>query len=100
MGFAFVPIGIGSLAGGRFGGFLIHRFGEVLHQPRLIWWGYLEWAWRRPGGSGFMTDGYGGTQDLSAILLIGQIAHPGVDRRHFVHRYRETPIATPILRDW
>jgi dipeptide/tripeptide permease len=37
MGFAFLPIGIGSLVGGWFGGFLIHRFGEVLHQPGLIW---------------------------------------------------------------
>jgi hypothetical protein len=24
--------------GGWFGGFLIHRFGEVQHQPQLIWW--------------------------------------------------------------
>ena len=38
MGFAFLPIGIGSLVGGWFGGSLIHRFGEVLHQPGLIWW--------------------------------------------------------------
>jgi dipeptide/tripeptide permease len=38
MGFAFLPIGIGSLVGGWFGGFLIHHFGEVLHQPQLIWW--------------------------------------------------------------
>jgi MFS family permease len=38
MGFAFLPIGIGSLVGGWFGGFLIHHFGEVLHQPALIWW--------------------------------------------------------------
>jgi proton-dependent oligopeptide transporter, POT family len=38
MGFAFLPIGIGSLVGGWFGGLLIHRFGEVLHQPQLIWW--------------------------------------------------------------
>jgi len=38
MGFAFLPIGIGSLVGGWFGGFLIHRFGEVQHQPQLIWW--------------------------------------------------------------
>ncbi len=37
MGFAFLPIGIGSLVGGWFGGFLIHHFGEVLHQPGLIW---------------------------------------------------------------
>jgi proton-dependent oligopeptide transporter, POT family len=38
MGFAFLPIGIGSLVGGWLGGFLIHRFGEVLNQPGLIWW--------------------------------------------------------------
>jgi POT family proton-dependent oligopeptide transporter len=38
MGFAFLPIGIGSLIGGWLGGFLIHHFGEVLHQPGLIWW--------------------------------------------------------------
>jgi MFS family permease len=38
MGFAFLPIGLGSLAGGWFGGFLIHRFGEVQHQPGRIWW--------------------------------------------------------------
>jgi len=38
MGFAFLPIGIGSLVGGSFGGFLIHHFGEVQHQPQFIWW--------------------------------------------------------------
>ncbi len=38
MGFAFLPIGIGSLVGGWFGGFLLHHFGEVLHQPGFIWW--------------------------------------------------------------
>ena len=38
MGFAFLPIGIGSLVGGWLGGFLMHRFGEVRHQPALIWW--------------------------------------------------------------
>jgi proton-dependent oligopeptide transporter, POT family len=38
MGFAFLPIGIGSLVGGWFGGLLIHRFGEVQNQPALIWW--------------------------------------------------------------
>jgi len=38
MGFAFLPIGIGSLVGGWFGGLLIHHFGEVTHQPALIWW--------------------------------------------------------------
>jgi POT family proton-dependent oligopeptide transporter len=38
MGFAFLPIGIGSLVGGWFGGMLIHHFGEVTHQPARIWW--------------------------------------------------------------
>ena len=38
MGFAFLPIGIGSLIGGWFGGMLIHYFGEVTHQPGRIWW--------------------------------------------------------------
>jgi proton-dependent oligopeptide transporter, POT family len=38
MGFAFLPIGIGSLIGGKFGGFLLHHFGEDLRQPQLIWW--------------------------------------------------------------
>ena len=38
MGFAFLPIGIGSLIGGWFGGTLIHHFGEVAHQPERMWW--------------------------------------------------------------
>ena len=38
LGFAFLPIGIGSLIGGPFGGMLIHYFGEVKHQPERIWW--------------------------------------------------------------
>ena len=38
MGFAFLPIGIGSLIGGWFGGKLVHHFGEVTHQPGRIWW--------------------------------------------------------------
>jgi predicted MFS family arabinose efflux permease len=38
MGFAFLPLGIGSLIGGWFGGKLIHHFGEVTHQPERIWW--------------------------------------------------------------
>jgi POT family proton-dependent oligopeptide transporter len=37
MGFAFLPIGIGSLIGGAFGGWLLHHFGEVKHQPAMIW---------------------------------------------------------------
>jgi POT family proton-dependent oligopeptide transporter len=38
MGFAFLPIGIGSLIGGWFGGRVMHHFGEVLHQPQRAWW--------------------------------------------------------------
>jgi POT family proton-dependent oligopeptide transporter len=38
MGFAFLPLGIGSLIGGKFGGFLIHHYGEVKHQPGMMWW--------------------------------------------------------------
>ena len=37
MGFSFLPIGIGSLVGGWFGGLLLHHFGEVRQQPALIW---------------------------------------------------------------
>jgi POT family proton-dependent oligopeptide transporter len=38
MGFAFLPIGIGSLIGGWFGGTLLHHYGEVMHQPARMWW--------------------------------------------------------------
>ncbi len=38
MGFAFLPIGLGSLIGGWFGGTLTHHFGEVTHQPERLWW--------------------------------------------------------------
>jgi predicted MFS family arabinose efflux permease len=38
MGFAFLPIGIGSLIGGWFGGTLVHHFGEVTHRPARMWW--------------------------------------------------------------
>src|SRR5216683_4363440 len=38
MGFAFLPIGIGSLVGGWFGGRVMHQFGEVAHQPQRVWW--------------------------------------------------------------
>ena len=36
MGFAFLPIGIGSLIGGWFAGQLLHRFGDT--QPQMIWY--------------------------------------------------------------
>ncbi len=38
LGFAFLPIGIGSLVGGWFGGRVMHHFGEVMHQPARAWW--------------------------------------------------------------
>ena len=38
MGFAFLPIGIGSIIGGWFGGRVMHQFGEVAHQPQRVWW--------------------------------------------------------------
>lgn len=38
MGFAFLPIGIGSLVGGWLGGRLMHHFGEVTHHPERMWW--------------------------------------------------------------
>ncbi len=38
MGFAFLPIGIGSLAGGWVAGQVMHHFGEVQHQPQRVWW--------------------------------------------------------------
>jgi MFS family permease len=56
MGFAFLPIGIGSLIAGWFGGKLLHYFGEVTHQPTRIWWavtavglltGVLLWVYDR-----------------------------------------------------
>lgn len=38
MGFAFLPLGVGSLIAGPFGGYLLHHFGEVKHQPQMMWW--------------------------------------------------------------
>jgi predicted MFS family arabinose efflux permease len=38
MGFAFLPIGIGSFIGGWAGGSLVHHFAEVQHQPERVWW--------------------------------------------------------------
>jgi proton-dependent oligopeptide transporter, POT family len=38
MGFAFLPLGIGSLVGGWYGGKMMHHFGEVKHQPAYAWW--------------------------------------------------------------
>jgi POT family proton-dependent oligopeptide transporter len=38
MGFAFLPLGIGSLIGGKLAGWLMHHFGEEMHRPELVWW--------------------------------------------------------------
>src|SRR6266446_4880500 len=38
MGFAFLPLGIGSFLAGRIGGALLHRFGEMQHRPQLFLW--------------------------------------------------------------
>ena len=60
MGFAFLPIGIGSLVGGPVGGLLLHYFGEVQKQPQRIWWvvtavglltAFLLWIYDRTLGA-------------------------------------------------
>lgn len=38
MGFAFVPIGVGSLIGGWVMGRFLHHFGEIGHHPERAWW--------------------------------------------------------------
>ncbi len=38
MGFAFLPLGIGSFVGGPIGGALLHHFGEVQRRPKLFLW--------------------------------------------------------------
>jgi proton-dependent oligopeptide transporter, POT family len=41
MGFAFLPLGIGSLIGGKFSGWLMHHFGEEQHEPAMVWWSVI-----------------------------------------------------------
>jgi proton-dependent oligopeptide transporter, POT family len=41
MGFAFLPLGIGSFVAGKFSGWLMHHFGEQLHEPQMVWWGVV-----------------------------------------------------------
>jgi proton-dependent oligopeptide transporter, POT family len=41
MGFAFLPLGIGSFVAGKFGGWAMHHFGEELHQPAMVWWAVI-----------------------------------------------------------
>ena len=38
MGYAFLPIAIGYFIGGPLGGYLLHYYGDVLHQPQRMWW--------------------------------------------------------------
>ena len=38
LGFAFLPVGIGSIFGGPIGGSLMHHYGEITHQPYKVWW--------------------------------------------------------------
>jgi len=38
MGFAFLPLGIGSFVAGKFSGWLMHHFGEEMHRPEFVWW--------------------------------------------------------------
>jgi proton-dependent oligopeptide transporter, POT family len=38
MGFAFLPLGIGSFLGGPIGGALLYHFGEVQHRPERFLW--------------------------------------------------------------
>lgn len=38
MGYAFLPIAIGYFVAGPLGGYLVHHFGEVRHEPQKMWW--------------------------------------------------------------
>ena len=38
MGFAFLPLGLGSIFGGMLGGYLVHRYAEILHRPQQVWY--------------------------------------------------------------
>jgi len=38
MGFAFLPLGIGSFVAGKFSGWLMHHYGEEQHHPQMVWW--------------------------------------------------------------
>lgn len=37
MGYAFLPIALGYFIAGPLGGYLVHEFGDVLHQPQRMW---------------------------------------------------------------
>ena len=38
MGFAFLPLGVGSFIAGPFSGWLMRHYGEELHQQQMVWW--------------------------------------------------------------
>ncbi len=38
MGFAFLPVAIGYFIAGPLGGYLVHYYGDVVHQPQRMWW--------------------------------------------------------------
>lgn len=38
MGYAFLPIAIGYFIAGPLAGYLLRRYGEILHEPRQMWW--------------------------------------------------------------
>jgi proton-dependent oligopeptide transporter, POT family len=38
MGFAFLPLGIGSFVAGKFAGWTMRHFAEEMHRPVLVWW--------------------------------------------------------------
>jgi proton-dependent oligopeptide transporter, POT family len=38
MGFAFLPLGVGSFIAGPFSGWLMMHYGEELHRPQMVWW--------------------------------------------------------------
>jgi dipeptide/tripeptide permease len=44
MGFAFVPIGIGSWAGGLLNGWLMHHFGDLQDRPIMVWWCFVAFG--------------------------------------------------------
>ncbi|MGH9770780.1 MAG: MFS transporter [Candidatus Acidiferrales bacterium] len=56
MGYAFLPVAIGYFIAGGLGGYLLHEFGDVLKQPRQMWWfvsaigvltSFLMWGYDR-----------------------------------------------------
>ena len=41
MGFAFLPLGVGSFIAGPFSGWLMHHYGDELHRPQMVWWAVI-----------------------------------------------------------